>query len=708
MNEKEKQEYLDNYHAEKEKGVPFFPDIIFKDTVVVVLVFLVLIALAYFKGAPLEARANPADSTYTPRPEWYFLFLFQLLKYFPGKLEFVGVVVIPTLAILTLFFLPFLDRSSKRYFTKRPWVNTITLVGVVGVIFLTVQSIRETPPPAEATGGDEIATLYIKNCSGCHGATVQVSAGTNLHSIIAQGRHEGMPAWSADLTSDQIDALAGFILSPGGSQLFTTYCGACHEVSQLVASDPVKLKSALGSGPEYPPHQGLQVPDWSTKMTTEEQTRLLNFLGAPDGQRLFTINCSPCHGRFVAFSGDKEELRNIISKGGMHLDMPSWREKLNDADLQLLAQYVVDPASASDAQKLFKDNCAVCHGDRVPKIANINDAYQAIASGGSHQIMPIWGNVLTPEQLDALVNYTFDAKSGTSLDLGQQLYETNCSPCHGRYGEGGPNPSRPSSIISPISSSEFLKTRDDSTLWAIISQGQPNQGMSPFGNAGGGPLDDDQINAIVAYIRSWEGNPPVEVPPQVSAETLALKGAEIYKQICAQCHGDQGQGNVGPALNDPGFQSSQTDQAIFAMISQGHGGTSMIAWDEILTVEQINQLVAFIRQFPPPQISGQPTPTPKPAKSTPTFDADILPIFQQSCTMCHGTLGGWDSTTYQAVMTSGVHGPVVIPGDPINSLLAQKLQGTFKIGGIMPPSGELPDETVKIILDWIAAGAPEK
>ncbi len=86
MNEKEKQDYLEQYHQEKEKGLPFFPDIIFKDTIVILVVFLILVALAYFKGAPLEARANPADSTYTPRPEWYFLFLFQLLKYFPGAI----------------------------------------------------------------------------------------------------------------------------------------------------------------------------------------------------------------------------------------------------------------------------------------------------------------------------------------------------------------------------------------------------------------------------------------------------------------------------------------------------------------------------------------------------------------------------------------------------------------------------------------------
>ena len=76
--------------------------------------------------------------------------------------------------------------------------------------------------------------------------------------------------------------------------------------------------------------------------------------------------------------------------------------------------------------------------------------------------------------------------------------------------------------------------------------------------------------------------------------------------------------------------------------------------------------------------------------------------------MCHGELGGWNGTNYQAVMTTGDHAPVVIPGDVINSLLAQKLQGTAPNGGIMPPGGELPDATITVILDWIAAGAPEK
>jgi mono/diheme cytochrome c family protein len=702
MNETEKQEYLEKYHEAKEKGLPFFPDIIFKDAVISLLVFVILIALAYFIGAPLEERANPADTSYTPRPEWYFLFLFQLLKYFPGSLEVVGVVLIPTLAIVLLFLLPFLDRSSRRYFRQRPMIIGITSLLVVGVVFLTVQAYRATPPPAEATQGDQTAALYAKNCAGCHGSSITVAPGTDLHAIIAQGRHEGMPAWSADLTTDQIDALAGFIISPGGSQLFTANCSNCHEVTQLVAGNPLDLKNALEQGQSYPPHQNVTVPNWEDTLSQEQRTTLLNFLVAPDGQRLFTINCSPCHGRAVGFAGDETELRKIISQGGMHVEMPPWREKLSASELDTLAKYVVDPASVPDGQKLFQQYCSACHGERVPVVKDEAQARDTIAQGGPHQSMPVWGNILTSEQLNALVSYTLNAARGTSTEIGQKLFSTNCAPCHGQFGEGGANPTRPGDIIVPISTGEFLKTRDDFTLKAIIAQGQPNFGMSPFGSSYGGPLSDDEIDAVVAYIRTWESNPPVELPPEISTITtqVPLTGTDVYKDLCAQCHGPNGEGGIAPSLSDPAFQDKYTDQQIFDTINNGHKATSMIAWGEVLTSEQIKQLVDFIRQL------RSTTTTPTPA-GPPTFTKDILPIFKDHCFACHGSMGGWSATSYQSVVTSGIHGPVVIPGDEKGSLLAEKLLGTQEQGNIMPPSGKLPDDVIQVILDWIAAGAPE-
>jgi mono/diheme cytochrome c family protein len=703
MNEKERQEYLEQYKKEKEKGVPFFPDIIFKDAVVSLVIFIALVALAYFLGAPLEPRANPADTNYTPRPEWYFLFLFQLLKYFPGSLEVIGVFIIPSVAVILLIALPLIDRSPKRHYLRRPFILGATILSAIGVLFLTIQSNREIPLPLEVVGGDQTAVLYTENCAPCHGPSITVPAGVNLHEVIAQSQHEGMPAWSGDLTSDEIDALAGFIISPAGSQLFTDNCSECHQVAELVASDPLALKEAIQRGLEFVPHANLEIPDLTTSISQEDQTKLLNFLVAPDGQRLFATNCAPCHGQSVAFAGSEEQLLETISQGGMHLEMPPWREILTEDEMDLLARYVTDPSSTPEGAETFQANCASCHGDRIPSSESVEAARQIIAEGGGHDTMPVWGDVLTPEQLDALVTFTIAAAEGTSVEVGQELYIQNCALCHGEFGEGGPNPTHAGDIIFPISTADYLKTRDDFTLRSIIAQGQPNFGMSPFASAFGGPLDDEQVDTIVAFMRAWEANPPVELPPEVeiNVETVSLDTQEIYDQLCAQCHGEDGEGGLGPSFQESQFQTTRTDTQLFDTINLGHEATAMIGWGDVLSADQIQQLVFLIRQFS--SVSG----SDQPISTDVSFSTDVMPIFEADCIICHGSLGGWDASTYDSVMETGNNAPVVIPGDAENSLLAQKMVGTQTIGNIMPPAGLLPEHEIQIILDWIETGAPE-
>jgi mono/diheme cytochrome c family protein len=493
MNEKEKKTYMERYKEAKEKGVPFFPDIIFKDALAALLVFIILVALAYFIGVPLEARANPADTTYTPRPEWYFLFLFQLLKYFPGNLEVIGVIILPTLMILLLVALPFIDQNPWRHFLNRPLASFAALAVVSGIASLTVLAVNEAPPPQTAVVVDQAADLYSKNCSNCHGASITVPPGTDLHSIIAAGEHPGMPDWGGDLSIDEIDALAGFILSPNGSAIYTQQCGTCHAQMVSAAGNPIELQRVLAEGPNYPPHNGQQVPNWHSTLSSEQSNALLNFLAAPDGQRLFEINCSGCHGTGISFSGTESQLRDVISKGGQHLAMPAWRQTLTQSELDTLSNYVVNASANPQGQEPFDQHCSACHADKVPQAPDIASALKIISSGGPHISMPVWGKVLTPEQLDALANYAFSSSKGAGTATGAQLFAENCSACHGQYGQGGPNPSHPGESIVSISSSDFLDTRDDATIRSIIEQGQPDLGMSPFGSAYGGSLDDTQF-----------------------------------------------------------------------------------------------------------------------------------------------------------------------------------------------------------------------
>src|SRR5689334_9163145 len=112
---------------------PFYPYHALKDTLAIALVFSVLIGVAVTFRAPLDAVADPTDATYVPRPEWYFLSLFQLLKYFPGPLEPVATQGVPGLVVLFLILLPFLSKGASRRLRDRPIVAGLFLLIGLGV-----------------------------------------------------------------------------------------------------------------------------------------------------------------------------------------------------------------------------------------------------------------------------------------------------------------------------------------------------------------------------------------------------------------------------------------------------------------------------------------------------------------------------------------------------------------------------------------------
>ena len=177
MDEQQKQKYLEEYKQEKEEGVKFYPDIIYKDLVVSFGIFLLLLGLAIFVGVAAEPPADPSDSSYIPRPEWYFLFLFQMLKYFPGQIEWVGTFVIPSIAVLALLLLPFYDRSPFRHWKKRKVATVVMSIIVVGIIGLTVVAVVTTPPQEETVLANTITEkivlgqdVYSVQCVECHGA----------------------------------------------------------------------------------------------------------------------------------------------------------------------------------------------------------------------------------------------------------------------------------------------------------------------------------------------------------------------------------------------------------------------------------------------------------------------------------------------------------------------------------------------------------
>jgi ubiquinol-cytochrome c reductase cytochrome b subunit len=157
--------------------VRFYPWHVARDTVMMAAVFAALLAAAMHLPAHLDEIANPADATYVPRPEWYFLSLFQLLKYVPGPLEIVATQVVPGLTVAALFALPFLDRQPERRpwaQARRPFTAAFALLGVA-VGTLTWLGLRDAPARfdpnrwgPQALAGALLAEGPSATCSRCH------------------------------------------------------------------------------------------------------------------------------------------------------------------------------------------------------------------------------------------------------------------------------------------------------------------------------------------------------------------------------------------------------------------------------------------------------------------------------------------------------------------------------------------------------------
>jgi ubiquinol-cytochrome c reductase cytochrome b subunit len=134
---------------QKGKPVPFYPVQLFRDVVVVAVGMGGVFILALFFAPELGPLADPSRADFTPRPEWYFLGLYELLKIIPRGWEVLGTVVIPTLVTLGMFFLPWLDRSESRHPARRRWVIDVGLAIILIIGVLTLQGILTTPPPGE-------------------------------------------------------------------------------------------------------------------------------------------------------------------------------------------------------------------------------------------------------------------------------------------------------------------------------------------------------------------------------------------------------------------------------------------------------------------------------------------------------------------------------------------------------------------------------
>ena len=158
----------------RQRSEAFYPRQVYMDAMVMLGVFLMVALLASTVEFPLANRADPSDNTFTPVPEWYFLFFYQLLKYMSGPLEPLATWVLPACFILGLLLLPFLDRNPNRRPSSRP-VALASGVAFLTIIFTLLGiSLRDlhaipTVDPSVARGKALFAHHHCMACHRIHG-----------------------------------------------------------------------------------------------------------------------------------------------------------------------------------------------------------------------------------------------------------------------------------------------------------------------------------------------------------------------------------------------------------------------------------------------------------------------------------------------------------------------------------------------------------
>ena len=183
MNQAEKEAYLREYAILKNKGKPFFPYAVAKDSLMAVIVMIVIIFLAAMFGAEMGPKADPTTTTYVPRPDWYFFFLFEVLRVMKNIPKFTDLATIgvPTICMILLFLLPFYDRSPERRIERRPVALAAGLTTIFAMAFLTYSGADTGSPnsvdlqPPATLSAQEAQTFRAgemvvgqSGCEACH------------------------------------------------------------------------------------------------------------------------------------------------------------------------------------------------------------------------------------------------------------------------------------------------------------------------------------------------------------------------------------------------------------------------------------------------------------------------------------------------------------------------------------------------------------
>ncbi len=201
-----RQTYRDLYDGRE----PFFPNFLLKEWIIGAMFIVGFLIWVLLNKVGLGSIANPNDSSYIPVPDWYFLFLYQALKYYPGNGEVFGAFLVPVIVTLLLIFLPWIDWSKNRRPFKRPLATASMVLVIIMMSWLTAEAWaqHQAEVGGSAAGGSSSSSssglpfavqhptstalmatsmpgyqLFENTCAGCHGQNLEGSVGPELRGI---------------------------------------------------------------------------------------------------------------------------------------------------------------------------------------------------------------------------------------------------------------------------------------------------------------------------------------------------------------------------------------------------------------------------------------------------------------------------------------------------------------------------------------------
>jgi menaquinol-cytochrome c reductase cytochrome b/c subunit len=195
-----------HHHLKNPGTEPFFPNFLLKEWIAGSVFLLAFMLWIVFNPVDLGAKANPDDTSFIPVPDWYFLFLYQILKYYPGSDVVVGTVLVPMIGSLLLIFAPWLDTTKTRHPYKRPLATGAMVLTTFITIWLTNEAaVQHTAEVAQASGAPSAGLpkipkkdpsqihfvdtsmpgykLFQNTCATCHGPSGEGKNGPPIYAI---------------------------------------------------------------------------------------------------------------------------------------------------------------------------------------------------------------------------------------------------------------------------------------------------------------------------------------------------------------------------------------------------------------------------------------------------------------------------------------------------------------------------------------------